>query len=127
MNRLTILTSVAVAIIIICFSCYYDNEEALYPTAGTTVCDTLNVTFAGTVSTILANNCLSCHSNATAASSGNGIRLQDYADVKARAAAVVGSIKHTGIYSPMPKNGGTLKACSITQFDIWVRKGMINN
>jgi hypothetical protein len=44
-----------------------------------------------------------------------------------RAPAIAGSIKHTGSYSPMPKNGGKLKDCSITQFDIWVRKGMLNN
>jgi mono/diheme cytochrome c family protein len=76
---------------------------------------------------MLANNCLSCHSNATAASAGNNIRLQDYADVKARTTAITGSIKHTGTYSPMPKNGGKLNACLITQFDIWVKNGAPNN
>jgi len=107
-------------------SCYYDNEEALYPTVGTQ-CDTLNVTFSGTVTTMLANSCLSCHSNITAASSGNGIRLQDYADVKARASSVAGAIKHSGGYSPMPKNGGQLKACTISQFDVWIKNGMPDN
>jgi len=107
-------------------SCYYDNEEFLYPSLGTT-CDTSNVTFSGTVAPILSNSCLSCHSNTTAASSGNNIRLENFADVKARAAAIAGSIKPQPSYSPMPKNGGKLKACSITQFDIWVRKGMLNN
>ena len=107
-------------------SCYYDNEEALYPTVGTQ-CDTLNVTFSGTVTTMLANSCLSCHSNATAAGAGNGIRLENYADVKTRASAVAGSIKHSGTYSPMPKNGGKLNACLIKQFDIWIRTGMPEN
>ena len=103
-------------------SCYYDNEEALYPVLSSS-CDTANVTFSAKIAPILANNCLSCHSNATAASAGNNIRLQDYTDVKARVTAVAGSIKQTGSYSPMPKNGGKLNACSITQFDIWVPKG----
>jgi len=107
-------------------SCYYDSEEALYPTIGTQ-CDTLNVTFSVTVTTMLANSCLSCHSNTTAASSGNGIRLQDYTDVKARAVEVAGAIKHSGGYSPMPKNGGLLKACTINQFDVWIKNGMPDN
>ncbi|MBE0678523.1 MAG: hypothetical protein IH592_07135 [Bacteroidales bacterium] len=107
-------------------SCYYDNEEALYPSYST-LCDTSNVTFSGTVAPILASNCLSCHSNASAAGFGNNIRLEDYPDVLSAATAIAGSIKHTGNYSPMPKNGGKLRDCSIKQFDIWVRKGMPNN
>jgi hypothetical protein len=107
-------------------SCYYDNEEALYPSYNT-LCDTSNVTFSGTVAPLLAGNCLSCHSNSSASGFGGNIRLEDYADVKVRAAAVAGSIKHAGGFSPMPKNGGKMKECSIRQFDIWVRKGMLNN
>ena len=107
-------------------SCYYDNEEALYPSLSS-ACDTLNVTFTGAIAPLLGNNCLVCHSNASAGSSGNNIRLEDYADVKTNAAAVAGSIKHTGSYTPMPKNGGMLKSCLIKQFDIWVKNGMLNN
>ena len=118
--------SVVIILLIFSYSCYYDNEEALYPSLNT-ACDTTNITFSGTITIMLSNNCLACHSNATAASFGNNIRLEDYADVKNNATAVAGSIKHTGTYSPMPKNGGSLKACLITQFDIWVRDGMLNN
>jgi hypothetical protein len=107
-------------------SCYYDNEEALYPSLSSS-CDTINVTFSAKIAPILSNNCLSCHSNATAASAGNNIRLQDYNDVKARTSAIAGSIKHTGTYSPMPKNGGRLNTCSITLVDIWIRNGAPNN
>lgn len=123
MRLLLLLVITAIALLA---SCYYDNEEALYPTHNT-LCDTSNVTFSGTISTILAGNCHSCHSNSTAAGYGNNIRLEDYADVQIRAAAVAGSIKHTGSYSPMPKNGGKLKDCAIKQFDIWVRNGLLNN
>ena len=119
------LTFVAI-ILVLLGSCYYDSEEALYP-ALSSDCDTTNVTFSGKITPLLANNCLSCHSNATAASSGNGIRLENYTDVQTRAAAIAGSIKQTGTYSAMPKNGGKLKACLITQFDLWVSKGMLNN
>lgn len=113
-------------ILMIMGSCYYDSEEALYPSLNT-VCDTTNVTFSGKIAPMLANSCLSCHSNATAAGSGNGIRLENYADVQTRATALAGSIKQTGTYSPMPKNGGKIKACLISQFDIWVKNGMLNN
>ena len=113
-------------IILIAGSCYYDSEEALYPVLGSG-CDTTAVTFSGEIAPMLANNCLSCHSNATAAGAGNGIRLENYSDVKSRATAISGSIKHTGTYSPMPKNGGKLNTCLINQFDIWIRSGMPEN
>jgi mono/diheme cytochrome c family protein len=81
------------------------------------------VTFSSKIVPLLANNCLSCHSNATAASAGNNIRLENYADVIAQITSIAGAIKQTGGYSPMPKNGGKLNACMISQFDIWVRNG----
>jgi len=115
-----------VTILILSVSCYYDNAEALYPFVSSS-CDTTNVTFSGKITPILANSCLSCHSNATAASAGNNIRLQDYIDVKARTTAIAGSIKHTGTFSPMPKNGGKLNACSIKLVDNWIRNGALQN
>lgn len=107
-------------------SCYYDNEEALYPSYNT-ACDTTNVTFSITISSMLNNNCLSCHSNAKAAANGNNIRLENYSDVVAKQPVITGSINHAAKYSPMPKNGVKLKSCLLNQFDIWVRKGMPNN
>jgi hypothetical protein len=107
-------------------SCYYDNEEALYPAIDTT-CDTTTITFSGAIVNMMNNNCYTCHSNKTAAANGNNIRLQDYSDVVVRSNQVTQSIKHTGSTVPMPKNGGKIKTCYITQWDIWVRKGMINN
>jgi hypothetical protein len=126
MKQLLYLFVTFVTILFFAASCYYDNEEALYPSLSSS-CDTVNVTFSGKIVPLLANNCLSCHSNATAASAGNNIRLENYADVKARTAAVAGSVKHTGTYSPMPKNGGKINSCLINQFDIWVRNGAPDN
>jgi hypothetical protein len=103
-------------------SCYYDNEEALYPTLSTS-CDTTNVTFSGTIVPILSNNCYSCHSNSTAAFGGN-IRLEALADVQINSAKLLTAIRQTGA-KPMPPSG-KLRACSITQFDIWIRNGMLN-
>jgi len=126
MKRLLLAFVTFVTIILFSPSCYYDNEEALYPSLNS-ACDTTNVTFSAKIVPILADNCLSCHSNATAAAAGNNIRLQDYVDIKARTTSFAGSIKHTGTFSPMPKNGGKLNACSITLVDIWIRNGAINN
>lgn len=125
MKRLFIYVTAISLFTIFFVSCYYDNEEALYP-ALNIACDTTNVTFSGTIVTILSNNCYSCHSNNNATQYGNNIRLQNYGDVTVMAIAMVGAIKHTGSY-PMPKNGGMLKVCSISQVDIWVRNGMLNN
>jgi hypothetical protein len=120
-----LLTFIAI-ILLFGTSCYYDSEESLYPSLNA-LCDTTNVTFSGQVLTTLANSCLSCHSNSTAAAFGNGIRLEDYADVKSKATSISGAINQTGSYSPMPKNGGKLNSCRIIQFDIWVRNGTPNN
>ena len=123
MKRL--FTSIATAVIFSFFlvSCYYDNEEALYPTLSN-ACDTANVTFSGTIAPMLSNNCYSCHSNVNA-SFGAGIHLQAYSDVTANSAKIVAAIKRTGPF-PMPP-GGKLDACSVSQFDIWVKNGMQNN
>jgi uncharacterized membrane protein len=126
MKRLLLAFVTFVTILLFSASCYYDNEESLYPSLNSS-CDTTNVTFSAKIIPILTNNCLSCHSNATAASAGNNIRLQDYIDVKARITAIAGSIKHAGSFSPMPKNGGQLNACSITLVDIWIRNGAPDN
>lgn len=104
-------------------SCYYDNEEALYPSLKGT-CDTLNVTYSGSVAVVLSNYCYSCHSNANAAF-GGGVRLQSVADVITNASKIQAAIKHTGL-KPMPPSG-KLNDCSVSQFDIWVKNGMPDN
>ena len=123
MKKILILSAL---ITFFCISCYYDNEENLYPEISN-ACDTTNVTFSGTIATMLSNNCLSCHSNSTAANFGNNIRLEDYADVKAQNQRVLGSIKQSSGFSPMPKGGAKLNDCLITQFGIWVNNGSPNN
>jgi hypothetical protein len=125
MKKISILLFALVSLIIL-YSCYYDNMEYLYPDLNST-CDTSQVTFNGTISVMLQNNCLSCHSNSSAATFGGGIRLQNYSDVSASGDRVRGAINHESGYSAMPKNGGTLDACSIQQFDIWLAAGKPEN
>lgn len=126
MKKLMPVIVTIVTIIFLSGSCYYDNEESLYPLLDTS-CDTVNVTFSGSIKPMLSNYCLSCHSNTSASFAGNNIKLEDYSDVLARTNAVAGSINHTGSYSPMPKNGGKLNDCLLTKFDIWVKNGSQNN
>lgn len=107
--------------------CYYDTEERLYPQISSP-CDDTVVTFSKTVNTIL-QPCQSCHSNSSAASSGSGIKLQNYADVQSYAASgqLMGTINHTTGYSAMPKGGGKLADCEISQLKKWIDNGTLNN
>ena len=124
-----LLTSVIsfVVILLLSSSCYYDSEEYLYPQINGT-CDTTNFTFTGGVKPILLNSCYGCHSNSTSAS-GNGIKLEDYADVKLKAddGSLLGSIAHSPGYSPMPLNAPKLESCSITVVQKWIESGASNN
>ena len=106
--------------------CYYDNEEALYPTLSSG-CDTTNVTFAGSIVPILSANCYSCHSNANAAQFGENIRLESYADVKQNLDRLYGAVTWQPGYSQMPKNSAQLSDCAIRTIDIWIQQGAPDN
>jgi cytochrome c5 len=123
MKRLISSLAIIAVISLFVVSCYYDNEEALYPSLSNS-CDTTNVTYNGTIVSIFSNNCYSCHSNANSAFGGS-IVLDSYANVIMYESRITPAIKQTGS-KPMPPNG-KLKDCSITQWDIWVRNGSLNN
>jgi hypothetical protein len=123
MKRLLISITVIAIILLFIVSCYYDNEEALYPSLSSS-CDTTRVTYDTTIVTILKNNCYSCHSTANQAFGGS-ISLDSYASVITYESRLTAAIKQTGL-KPMPPSG-KLKQCSITQWDIWVKNGAQNN
>lgn len=127
-KTLKTIIMLAVVILPVAAGCYYDSEEYLFPTIGTS-CDTTNVTFSDQVTSILDNRCLSCHSNSTAAAFGGNIRLEDYADVKARVddMRLQGSINHDPGYSPMPMGASKLDACSLSMIRVWIESGAPNN
>lgn len=118
------LTAASLAILT---GCYNDNREDLYPTTGST-CNTTNVTYSGTVSTIMATSCAlpSCHNTVASAS---GYDLSNYAGVKRAVdnARLLGVINHQTGYSPMPRNQGKMAQCSIDQITSWVNAGAPNN
>lgn len=107
--------------------CYYDTEEKLYPDISSP-CDDTIVTFSGTVKSIL-NACQTCHSTSDAVSSGGGIKLENYADVVKTVTngKLMGSIRHETGYVPMPNGGGKLSDCEISQLQIWIDNGTLNN
>ena len=117
--------SLPLFIIVVIFfaSCYYDNEEALYPSLNSS-CDTTNVTYSGTIAPLLSNNCTSCHSGG--APSGS-ISLTSYTSVQASAAngTLMNALKGTGVPAMPPS--GSLTACKITQVRIWIKNGILNN
>ncbi|MBU8892984.1 MAG: hypothetical protein KOO66_09410 [Bacteroidales bacterium] len=129
MIKINIKRIIPILVIIVAVqSCYYDNEELLYPELSS-ACDTLNITYSGTISPILTLQCLSCHSSSAASAYGGGIRLEDYSDVKIYVdnGKLWGSVSHSSGFSPMPKEAGKMAGCKITQFEIWINSGAANN
>ncbi len=106
-------------------SCYYDNEEELYP-GGQLPCDTANVSYNLDVAPILATHCDGCHSGS--APSAN-IRTTPYADLTAivNNGQLKGVINHDNGFSPMPKNAGKLPNCELAKINAWISKGAPQN
>ena len=113
-------------------SCYYDNEQELYPTntTTTTACDTTNAKFTTFVKPLMDSKCASsgCHNAATASSGAN---LSSYTGVKnyitSQKTAFLGSIKHSPAFSTMPKGDLKLPDCDIKKLEVWINAGMQNN
>jgi hypothetical protein len=105
-------------------SCYYDNEEELYPNPVT--CDTANITYMATVVPILEVNCYSCHNSVN---QQGGIVLDTYNDLQTSInnGTFRGTINHLDGYSPMPKGGNKLNDCDLTQINLWLDNGAPNN
>ena len=105
-------------------SCYYDSEEDLYPII--TECDTSNVTYSGTVSPIISDNCISCHGSTFPQ---GGVILDNYDDLKTHVdnGRFWGAINHEAGYSPMPQNLPKLPQCELDKIKTWIDNGAIND
>ena len=104
-------------------SCYYDVEEGLY---SETACQTDGMSYQTHIKPILDSKCNGCHSSASRL---GGIALDTYADVSSYAAdgKLLGVVKHTSGYSPMPKNESQLPDCTIAQIEAWIADGFPDN
>ncbi len=107
-------------------TCTYDREADLHPDLLAN-CDTSNITFNSKIIYVLSNNCFTCHSHFVADLWGDGIHLETYKDVTSRISQISDAIHHSGGVIPMPKNRDKLDACSLRQFEIWIKNGMPEN
>jgi len=89
-------------------------------------CDTVNVTYSGTIAPMLQSKCVGCHNNTS--TSGN-INLSNYAGVQVQAlnGRLMGAVRHNAGYSPMPKGGTKIPQCEIDELNIWITDGAPNN
>jgi hypothetical protein len=100
-------------------SCYYDNMEDLYPQNA--ACDTSSVNYSNSISTILSDNCTSCHSGS---SPSGGVKLDDYNSVKscAQSGKLYSSVTWDGSAARMPQGSGSkINDCSIAKIRIWIQ------
>ena len=130
-NKTHLIIGILVIPILVIFlqSCYYDNEEYLYP--ATANCETENMSYSNDVWPVISSICLGCHSGA---SPGGDIRLENYTDVAAAGAiqagnfgSLYGAISHASGNSPMPKNSNKLSDCTISKIKAWIDQGMLDN
>lgn len=120
--KTTYKTMMALLLGALAFSCYYDNEEALNPGVDLDVLnDTTVVTYSAIIKPLLQTFCWQCHSNATGATEGKNIFLEDYADVKVAAddGSLYGSISWAPFYTRMPYQSSKLSATQIAQVKKW--------
>jgi mono/diheme cytochrome c family protein len=113
----------SIAIISLISSCYYDNEEVLYPNNGN--CDTTNVTYTNTIQPIMSQSCTGCHGSS---SPSGGIDLTTYSLVRASAedGSLLGTMAFQSGYSPMPKGGNKVSDCTLNKIQAWINKGYPN-
>lgn len=112
-------------------SCYYDNLEEIHAADDlATPCDTSGVvSYIADINPILVNSCganNSCHKSGT---SDSDLPLDNIANVRDYVldGTLMGSILHESGYKAMPKDGGSLSACSIQKIQAWINRGTPDN
>ena len=104
-------------------SCRYHVEEELYPDTG---CDTNDVTYSGTVLTIIENSCIGCHSQSA---NNGGVTLEGYSNLKVHVdnGRLLGAIRRDPGFAPMPQGQPRLPECTIEKIEAWIDDGAQNN
>ena len=106
--------------------CYNDSEEELYPEIPGSQCDLTSVTYSSTIAPIMATNCNSCHSGASA-SAGVVTNTYEGLSIIAKNGKLYGSVSHASVYSAMPQGGAMLSNCNLDKIKTWVDAGALNN
>jgi mono/diheme cytochrome c family protein len=127
-SSIILLSSAMILIALSLFSCYNDNEEELY--AGSSICDTINVSYTKSVEAVFANenqgNCNFCHGGDNP-TSGINIRTDTYDGVVKDITRIRASINHESGIVAMPKEMPQLTTCQLAKIDAWIHKGMPND
>jgi hypothetical protein len=89
-------------------------------------CDTVNVTYSGTIRPIIESRCQGCHSGATPQ---GGLDFSQWSVLNAVAAdgRLAGAIQHDPDFASMPPSGSPLSDCRVDQFLIWIEAGAPND
>ncbi|MEI6898882.1 MAG: hypothetical protein WCL00_03310 [Bacteroidota bacterium] len=100
------------------------NSDSIVPPPPPPDCDSVNVTYTGTIQPILAQNCYACHAGTPPSS---GFSLESYDSVKHYASIghLMDRIRQDSIilYPPMPQPPASkLSSCQIAQFNNWIKK-----
>ena len=104
-------------------SCYYDQENKLYPNG----CNTTNVSYSKNILPLLDRYaCSSCHDSQ---SQQGGVNLEGYDNMifYVENGRLMGSIRHDPGYEPMPLGTARMNTCDISKFQAWVDSGAPNN
>ncbi|HQV76213.1 MAG TPA: cytochrome c [Flavobacteriales bacterium] len=91
-----------------------------------TACDTLNVTYSGTIAPLVAQRCAGCHGGGTPQ---GGLNFGSWSVLNSVAAdgRLADAIQHVPGAPAMPPTGAMLPDCRIQQFLIWIDSGAPNN
>lgn len=108
-------------LVVVASSCYYDAENYLYP--NTSACDGVKGVFSTEVNPLLDMSCKSCHSITAAATSGGGIIIETYDQIKANAPKILSTVNA----GTMPKGGAKMPVCDIKKIQRWIENGTPNN
>ncbi|MDB5270265.1 MAG: hypothetical protein JWP58_3305 [Hymenobacter sp.] len=114
------LVGAATALLGLAAGCTYSHGDPA------PACDTSteNITYAGVISPIFEANCRRCHGTAVYATLGGGNDFGSYATISSYPqAGLMGSIKHTVGYDPMPKDAPRISDCDIARLEAWYAKG----
>lgn len=87
-------------------------------------CDTSNVTYSKTITTILTTNCTGCHGVS------GGVTLTNYSGVKTVVdnGKLWNAINHlSGVTKAMPNSSTKLSSCNLRQIKIWIDAGAPQN
>ncbi|MDE3212820.1 MAG: hypothetical protein KGM98_06265 [Bacteroidota bacterium] len=116
------ILSLVVVLVITVSGCYYDKEQLLYPPAAANSCDSLKVTFSGSVAPLIQSKCATagCHD----ANTGAGATvLTTYSQIVAKSARIY---QRAVVDKTMPLSG-PLSATEIAILNCWITSGTPNN